>query len=76
MTKEEAKTKWCPMVRITTVGGGSTNRDELMVGKTGDLVNCIASDCMMWRQLPLEKWVWDEDGHKRPSGYCGLGGKP
>jgi len=45
MTEEEAKTKWCPMVResISPVDDTSINRD------VGDChYNCIASDCAMW----------------------------
>ena len=73
MTEQEARTKWCPMVRITwyptpapetSISGW--NRDEMNT-------NCMASDCMMWR--------WH--GGRRPEkqmeaarGYCGLGGKP
>ena len=63
MTEEEAKTKWCPMVRMNLCyeAGkevGSWNRDG------GDCM-CIASDCMMWRR---DKKYSDEY-------YCGLGGK-
>ena len=70
MTEEEAKTKWCPMVR------DAQGDDQRGINSSNDFrfTNCIASDCMMWRQSakpePREKpfKVW-------PHGYCGLGGE-
>jgi len=83
MTEEEARTKWCPMVRITwyptpapetSISGW--NRDEINT-------NCIASDCMMWRKGE-KKEVEIDRGYGQPpayidvveTGYCGLGGRP
>ena len=69
MTEDEAKTKWCPMVRLAPLGPGesykkSTNR----MGKGDPDSCCIASDCMAWR--------WFGRGAARPDrGYCGLAGK-
>lgn len=40
MTEQEAKTKWCPMVRIDAIVVG----DE--IHRRGA---CIGSGCMMWR---------------------------
>jgi hypothetical protein len=67
MTEEEAKTKWCPMVRFqigtndaTWQGNAYTNRGEVL--SPPESVMCIASDCMMWR------W-WDSNKY---SGRCGL----
>lgn len=60
MTKEEAKTKWCPMARFYN-GGLSTpayNRGSGFKSK------CIASDCMMWVSTHR-----DEVGRH---GRCGL----
>ena len=37
MTEDDAKTKWCPQVRVMSDGGLQAD------------INCIASDCMMWR---------------------------
>ena len=54
MTEDEAKTKWCPMVRHEGDENGSFNRgnpgDEINDHdkNRGTLCNCIASDCMMW----------------------------
>ena len=79
MTEEEAKTKWCPMVRHMVYpntfdpSGGNIPHEYSC---------CIASDCMMWR--------WDEKGGHYitkgtgtssektvhvGTGHCGLGGK-
>lgn len=58
-TVEEAKTKWCPEARISTIvtgcdyeetpiGGAACNRpmiDNIMVDNTA----CIADKCMHWR---------------------------
>lgn len=69
MTEEEAKKKWCPMVRliatqesIQPVYNRAANESPI------NLTACIASDCMMWRSH-------FEDTLKF-NGYCGLGGKP
>lgn len=69
MTEDEAKTKWCPMVRITATKGYEDvdNRGQAL----GDY-QCIASDCMMWRLITGESGL-PIDGER---GYCGLGGKP
>jgi hypothetical protein len=59
LTEEEAKTKWCPEVRWPDEQG-TWNRMESMIkrwfGWSGkypypdEACNCIASECMMWRQ--------------------------
>lgn len=65
MTEEQARTKWCPMVRTSALREGNptgavTNQcDESYVATT-----CIASDCMMWRVGALSN-----------GSYCGLAGK-
>jgi hypothetical protein len=71
MTEEEAKKKWCPMIRGFHMGTFKRHITE----KTAS--NCIASECMMWRWKTFieasdkEKW-----GEKKDfNGYCGLGGK-
>ncbi len=61
LTEEEAKTKWCPMARVSV--------DELPECNRGDndenpwYSRCIASACMMW--------VTRYDG----KGFCGLAGR-
>jgi hypothetical protein len=74
LTEEEAKTKWCPMVRFH-VGGDDQCYDnkpqptEQPYHARTESVFCIASDCMMWRW----KWPYIEDNDTE--GYCGLGSK-
>lgn len=70
MTEEEAKTKWCPMVRAGHVAGMAVN-----VEPNGDfkyVTRCIASDCMMWKQYVVPTGKKDE---LLAGGYCGLAGK-
>ena len=73
-TEAEAKTKWCPFVRLMVNSGGVLgdspphNRVLLFnVAKDDNIPEaayCIASACMAWRT---------GDG---VHGYCGLAGKP
>lgn len=63
LTEAEAKTKWCPMVRLGYSEFSNWNR--IYQGKKIESsTTCIASECMMWRLL---------DNHK---GFCGLAGTP
>ena len=72
MTEEEAKTKWCPMVRSfaeNDSGVCATNQDDadgITDDGTTDIERalCKGSQCMMWRQ------------NSTINGYCGLAGKP
>jgi len=71
MTEDEARNKWCPMVRYGNEAG--CNRNSMPNGCTSP-VNCIASDCACW--------VWDrdsafvngklQDNVKLNTGHCGL----
>ncbi len=73
MTEEEAKKKWCPMVRH----GDSARNRTYNEGAMLQAFACIASDCMMWRCYQRGAMVngkYDETYSVR--GYCGLGGKP
>jgi hypothetical protein len=68
MTEEEAKTKWCPMVRTTSNPSGCCSINRLYVSSVTTETRCIASECMAWR--------WFGRGAARPDrGYCGLAGK-
>ena len=56
LTEEEARTKWCPFVRL----GHGYNRlllNGTEPGKVPHTANCIASDCMAWQVV--------DDGHDR-----------
>ncbi len=69
MTEEEAKTKWCPMVRDVRMTNGN-----LEIGSG----YCKASGCMMWKIGPKAvpvKGPYDVSIEIQ-TGYCGLGGKP
>lgn len=80
MTEDDAKTKWCPMVRFKSAETGSGpafNRG----GSPDDwhILNCIGSRCMAWRAEMVDanddpkdiEARWIESGR----GYCGLAGK-
>ena len=77
MTEDEARQKWCPMVRyVASYKGTPTPPLNRAAGGNDVMLNptncqCIASDCMMWR------WV-AEDNARDVSywGYCGLAGRP
>lgn len=72
MTEDEAKLKWCPMVRCPV--DPNDNGPSFGFEQT----RCRGSACMMWR------WHTGDDPESRtkggiclpPSGYCGLAGKP
>lgn len=68
MTIQEARERWCPMVRYSAQGESAANR-WLYTGKmqeNPEQACCIGPDCMLWR--------WIDSPHTK--GYCGLGGKP
>lgn len=69
MTEDEAKTKWCPMVKLTIT--------PVRLEDT----RCIGSDCMMWREkITNQEYDVTDDGdllvHTEKEGYCGLAGNP
>jgi len=59
MTEEEAKTKWCPMVRAGNEAGCNRNGSE-----GAPITNCLASECMWW----VADWSC---GINNPGGRCG-----
>lgn len=90
MTEEEAKTKWCPMVRFS---GGELNvidriaQQKVMnnrskaidIGTTvGAVSTCIGSACMAWRWRTIEITGADMPPYKfaqsDKEGFCGLAG--
>lgn len=77
VTEEDAKTKWCPMVRHIErqdSGESSNNRcfpvdDPKKTGISNNVWNkCIGSHCMMWRRTNAVSAI-------DLRGYCGLAGK-
>ena len=83
-TEEEAKTKWCPMVRFHNGYGGGIwdNKPGSREQATDTSTNCIASDCMMWRTYKDKVIETDSHGNaitivskEEEGGYCGLAGK-
>lgn len=86
-TEEEARTKWCPEVRINLFHV-DTAKDLVSVSATSNRhpqhelmqlpteYQCIAGSCMHWRwQYPLTVKM-TEDEAKARRGYCGLSGEP
>lgn len=85
MTEDEARQKWCPMVRAISPNGtiGPCNRRADANDKE---YFCIASDCMMW--IATDNECEPQESHEGgtatvifepkcyPAGYCGLAGKP
>lgn len=63
MTEEQARERWCPMVRHT-----AGNDENAAFNRNTEWpkvnLNCVASECMAWR--------WTDAAR----GYCGLVGKP
>lgn len=68
VTEEEAKEKWCPMVRLSPLGHNETYKNAITTRgfKQG---YCIGSECMMWG------WLEEDLNLGRPrDGHCALAG--
>ena len=86
MTEDEAKTKWCPFVRVSGTGGEwHTNRPSHADVDAKPFDHCIGSACMAWR-VDAERFqdarsgrLSDRDttGHGTwiKLGHCGLAGE-
>jgi hypothetical protein len=87
LTEEEAKGKWCPMVRFAH-WNAPTGGNQPLPKNWSDLKTpgtCIASECMMWRsgthcvkasetrRSGELKVTYKQVPHPE---YCGLAGKP
>ena len=78
MTEDEAKTKWCPHVRISDCGAdNSVASNRNMMDGAGYC--CIASDCMMWsldyKRMPvvtINGSAAEMDTDEVIGGHCGL----
>lgn len=75
MIEEEAKTKWCPMVQVTSAQHMNDIEYGDNRGNGDESHNCIASDCMMWRYVGYE-YINPENvpptSRGTLEGYCGL----
>jgi len=86
MTEEEAKSKWCPMVRVS-IGEGmivvngphKIIKDDMGIARKVN-TECLGSACMMFRwdvtpsQAAQRNALGNADAFA--DGYCGLAGKP
>ena len=82
LTEDEAKERWCPMVRFFNPNHSNALENRWM---GGSFDKCIASQCMMWRQYELsdEAKLGIQSAEEAriaygltERGYCGLAGKP
>lgn len=69
MTEDDAKTKWCPAVRMVTETSitfpMTTREDRVGDQPQGAVTRCIGSGCMAWRRSSQAN---------ASIGYCGLAG--
>ena len=67
MTPEQAKTKWCPMVRaLTNVGSCNVDEDGWHPeNRNPPYARCIGPECALWRRFRGAGFSIDE-------GQCGL----
>lgn len=72
MTEEEAKTKWCPMVRVNYA-----NLTDVGVARAEQTSRCIGSACMMWREdITMVAFPGASMAYvKTEGGHCGLAGQ-
>jgi hypothetical protein len=72
MVEEDAKKKWCPMVRFHKGLDGDIYCSRPVGVVDDDAAKCIGSDCMLWK--------WDEEKehfrqlreYSETEGHCGL----
>lgn len=78
MTEEQAKKKWCPMVRAGLKGANTYVGINWPSGEVLDqeYAKCIGSDCMMWRwsQRPEPHQPGNNTTGHDGDGRCGLAG--
>lgn len=86
MTEQEARTKWCPMSRVSLTKG-EVGYNRVDGGIPSEYATCIGSDCMMW-EWAEEEYIFsggkvDDSYEEVPGGlwrkkkeirhgYCGL----
>ncbi|WP_075217178.1 hypothetical protein [Mongoliimonas terrestris] len=73
VTEEQAKTKWCPFVRIE---GSNRLHNTMTDGFDAEhrFQHCLGSTCMAWRGFTVShaRGYGGVEHH----GYCGLAGRP
>jgi len=66
MTVDEAKTKWCPMVRMSeTVEDRNASNCTVCRSRNPQFARCIGPECAVWR-------LYTYNGAAGGSGECGL----
>jgi hypothetical protein len=77
MTESEAKTKWCPLIRVgVQKENGAVACNASVQYRNPDNCRCIASACMFWRQqIPAHR---ETKNHVATEaiGFCGVAGRP
>lgn len=74
VTEAQAKTKWCPFVRIE-------GDNRMMNTKTSGFdeehtfQHCIGANCMAWRSFSYSHVKGGDHGVEH-HGFCGLAGRP
>lgn len=80
LSEAEAKTKWCPLVRVTMTGfaGGGRGPHPAVNRTDGVGTSCQGAACMFWRWGPARVVATSPHGHAGtvPEGYCGAAGVP
>lgn len=84
MTEDEAKTKWCPLYRVTNASGYTLdNRAPNDPTVSHEMAafpryRCIGSACMAWRTtvVPTDSGNDVFNIQNKIIGYCGLVGAP
>jgi len=85
MTEDEAKTKWCPFVRIESYERTNSYNRHSDGDASTNVLKCIGSACMAWR-WDTSTWSLQSDDKgllmrrsadmEEPYGFCGLAGNP
>lgn len=84
MNEDEAKKKWCPMVRAavsmeTGFGSPSGFNAGLTAHGLSKAGSCIGSACMMWRysrNSSMNIGALEIPSSDGTDGFCGIAGKP
>jgi hypothetical protein len=78
MIEEDAKKKWCPMVKYSSSEDDNNAANRWPLFRQTNECKCITTDCMMWRWHLTPSINPQSTGfgpYSEEDGYCGLGGK-